>query len=37
MTKIKRGLHTVVYSDNPEAEVAQEPKESAWNTYAKVR
>ena len=36
MTKIKRGLHTVVYSDNPEAEVAQEPKESTWNTLRKL-
>ncbi len=36
MTKIKRGLHTVVYSDNPEAEVAQEPKESTWNVMRKL-
>ena len=36
MTKIKRGLHTVVYSDNPEAEVALEPKETTWNTLRKL-
>ena len=36
MTKIKSGLHTVVYSDNPEAEVAQEPKESTWNVMRKL-
>ena len=37
MTKSRRGLHTVVYDDtNPEAEVAQEPKESTWNTLRKL-
>ena len=36
MTKIKRGLDTVVYSDNPEAGVAQEPKETTWNVMRKL-
>ena len=37
MTKSRRGLHTVVYDDtNPEAEVAQEPKETTWNTLRKL-
>ena len=36
MTKIKRGLNTVVYSDNPEAEVTQEPKETTWNAMRKL-
>ena len=37
MTKSRRGLHTVVYDDtNPEAEVAQEPKETTWNTFRKL-
>jgi len=36
MTKIKRGLNTVVYSDNPEAVVEQEPKESTWNVMRKL-
>jgi len=37
MTKSRRGLHTVVYDDtNPEAEVAQEPKETTWNAMRKL-
>jgi len=36
MTKIKRGLNTVVYSDNPEAVVEQEPKETTWNVMRKL-
>ena len=36
MTKPKRGLNTVVYSDSSEVEVAQEPKETTWNVMRKL-